>query len=265
MPNTPIVISAASVIDGLLLFVDGYPDEQHRLTTRTGSEPLEDGREVTDLAVAEPAELRFTAAVSDFGGASGARNPREAWGEIRRIHVESELMAIVTEWGTYENMLITSATATPAGRGMSVDLEVTEVLIAGQVTIQARTSGPAANRTEEIAQGRVAVVPLATGDSRDPTTAFQRSLFQGRRDPRDPFDRLTPFQQSLFQGRASPRTDPRDLEDYRVSANQRRLFRGIPDVSGRVLLQRAFERRRAARQAQEDAAEHDVESELGDG
>lgn len=261
MPNTPIVISSATVIDGLLLFVDGYPDEMHRLVTRTGSEPLEDGRDVTDLAVAQPAELQFTAVVSDFGGASGARNPREAWGEIRRIHAGSELMTIVSEWGAYENMLITRAVATPYGRGMSIDLEITEVLIAGQVATQARqarpvASSPAANRTEEVARGRVTVVPI--------------EVLVDTSDPRDDLGvRVIPDSYRYRPGIVDSR-DVRDNLGERssagLSAHSQSLLGSpsIPDAGHVAELSREFARKRRARQFQEGAAEHDVQFDFGE-
>ena len=60
MPNTPLIIRALTAVEGLVLVVDGYPHHQHKLSTRMGGEPLEDGREVTDHVVAAPTTVVLT-------------------------------------------------------------------------------------------------------------------------------------------------------------------------------------------------------------
>ena len=70
MPNVALIPNAATKIDALTVFVDGFPDAVHKLSTGTGSEPLEDGREATDHAVARQDQLVLTGWVSDFNGAT---------------------------------------------------------------------------------------------------------------------------------------------------------------------------------------------------
>ena len=70
MPNMALIPNAAAQITVLLDVVDGYPDESHKLETEMGDEPLEDGREVTDHAVARPKELSIDGL--------GFRHPRRA-------------------------------------------------------------------------------------------------------------------------------------------------------------------------------------------
>ena len=158
MPNTPLILSAATLVDGLVFFVDGYPDFLHRLQTRTGTEPLEDGTEVTDLAVALPPEIRLTGLVTDM---DGAQRPYQAWSQLRRLHATSRLLSVASEWGLYENMLIIRAEGVPQGRGLRCELELREVLIAGPPGVSSIVrTGPAEERSPEVTQGRAPRVAL---------------------------------------------------------------------------------------------------------
>ena len=104
MPNVPLIIRAQSLVSGLAFYVDGFQSHQHKLTTRTGGEPLEDGREVTDHAIAAPTQVVLAGTVSNLGG--GGR-PTAAFQAIERIHKASEPVRVITEWATYPEMLIT--------------------------------------------------------------------------------------------------------------------------------------------------------------
>ena len=97
MPNQPIIVRAMSIVAGLSLFVDGYLSHEHELTTRTGGEPLEDGREVTDHVVAAPQKVILTGQASDMRGGSRAK---DAWQAIEELHKAAEPVRVITEWGS---------------------------------------------------------------------------------------------------------------------------------------------------------------------
>ena len=65
MANTPIILSARTLVEGLTL-VDGFINPRHILASAIGSEPLEDGSQVTDHITNLPRQLSVTGIVSDF-------------------------------------------------------------------------------------------------------------------------------------------------------------------------------------------------------
>ena len=159
MPNRALIVSAATTISVLARFVDGYPEATHKLETTTGGEPLEDGRRVTDHAVARQDRLTLTGWVSDFNGGD---RPRAAWEEIRRLHKSVQTVRVVTEWGTYREMLIRRAEAPQNTRGMQFTLELEELIRVGVVDSElpaSQVSGPASGRSGEINRGRVPLPP----------------------------------------------------------------------------------------------------------
>ena len=156
MPNMPIIIRAQSSIGGLVLVVDGYTDRQHKLASRIGGEPLETGRQVTDHVVATPDSIIFTGSVSDMRGGERTTN---AFEEIKRLRDDAEPVIVVTEWHTYPEMVIARAEPRPVGRGMTVEIEMREILrvsSAGGPSVPATAqTGNAAGRSGEVARGRV--------------------------------------------------------------------------------------------------------------
>ena len=161
MPNVPLIIRAASLVEGLAFTVDGFQSHQHKLTTITGGEPLEDGREVTDHAVARPTQLVLAGTVSNLGG--GGR-PTAAYKSIASIHEKSEPVRVITEWATYPEMLITRCEPISSGLGMRFEMELTEILrvplAAGPTVPSGAMTGSAAGRSGEVSRGRV---PLGAG------------------------------------------------------------------------------------------------------
>ena len=165
----------------LLDVVHGYPTDSHRLETVTGGEPLEDGRMVTDHAVARQERLVLTGVVSDF---DGQQRPIDAWAELRRIHTEIEVVEVFTEWGHYPEMLIRRCKADHLNRGMAFELELEQIIrvdyaadpppVGGGGGITERVpdlrpdlvAGPAIDRGGGTDRGHV---PL--GDLGDPTQA----------------------------------------------------------------------------------------------
>ncbi len=161
MPNVALIPGAGTVISVFADLVDGYPDGAHKLETTTGGEPLEDGREVTDHAVARQARLSLTGWVSDFNGGD---RPLMAWEEIRRRHKAVKPVAVLTEWGAYPEMLIRRAEAPQTARGMRFTLELEEVIRVGVTDTDlppGNVSGPAQGRSGEVYRGRVALAPMA--------------------------------------------------------------------------------------------------------
>ena len=160
MPNVALIPNAATTIAALTAVVDGFPDGTHRLETTTGGEPLEDGRQVTDHAVARQARLTLTGWVSDF---NGGNRPHDAWETIRRLHKSVTTVDVITEWGVYREMLIRRAEAPQVNRGMRFTLELEEVLRVGVVDNELppeQLSGPAEGRSGTVQRGRVALGPF---------------------------------------------------------------------------------------------------------
>ena len=108
--------------------VDGYPEGTHKLETTLGGEPLEDGRQVSDHAIARQEKLTLTGWVSDFNGGD---RPRAAWEEVRRLQKAAATFDVVTEWGTYRSMIIRRAEAPQRSRGLRFTIELEEVIIIG--------------------------------------------------------------------------------------------------------------------------------------
>ena len=161
MPNVPLIIRAQSLVEGLSFIVDGFQSHQHKLTTRTGGEPLENGREVTDHAIAAPTQVVLAGTVSSLGG--GGR-PTAAFKTIALIHAKSEPVRVITQWATYPEMLITRCEPISSGLGMRFEMELTEILrvegAAGAAVPSGAMTGNAAGRSGETSRGRV---PLGAG------------------------------------------------------------------------------------------------------
>ena len=162
MPMVALIPGAATTIPMLTAFVDGFPEGTHKLETTTGGAPVEDGRKITDHAVALAAKLTLTGYVSGF---TGGNRPADAWGEIRRLHKAGKTLAVITEWGVYPEMLIVSAEAPQTGRGMRFTLQLEEVLrveVEETTLPQHTVDGPATGRSGEVHRGRVPLGPPVT-------------------------------------------------------------------------------------------------------
>lgn len=154
MPNRALITTAAVQIEILTDVIDGFPSGSHRLRTNVGGEPLADGREVTDHAVAAPAELSLECWVSNF---DGGQRPADAWQELQRLQKAAEPVSISTEWYFYREMLLISAEA-PLARGLKGSLKFREIIRVGILDTDLRagtTFGPAAGRSAELDRGRV--------------------------------------------------------------------------------------------------------------
>ena len=149
MANTPIILSARTLVGDLEMFVDGFINPRHELPSAIGSEPLEDGSQVTDHVTNLPRQLTVTGIVSDFGGGD---RPRLALEQLETIREAKEPVSVITEWMFYEEVLIRRVTAVPSGRGMRLSLELQEIV---------RASAPI-------------ILPAAAASSRSPPGAPPR-------------------------------------------------------------------------------------------
>lgn len=144
MPNAALIIAAKTNVPPLAISVDGYTARSHELRTLTGGEPVEDGRLVTDHAVGQPRILKLTGSVSDI---NGAYRPAQAWAAIEAAWKDLQPITVTTEWGTLDNMLLTRAVGNTTGRGLTAELELTEIITVGAATVPAAArSGPASSR-----------------------------------------------------------------------------------------------------------------------
>ena len=160
MPNAAIVISAASLVTGLVLEVDGWPQRRHQIGVQIGTEPLEDGSEITDHATRQPDVLRLTGIVSTL---RGAQRPRTAWEALQRLAgPPPTVVEVITEWGNYPEALILSAVAgDTTGRDLTFALTIQEIVRVA-APVQVPELSAAARRAA--ARAVAAVQRLSTGD-----------------------------------------------------------------------------------------------------
>ena len=122
--NSALIFGANNVIVGLDQVVDGYTGVQHRLRTRIGNEPIQEGTSISDHAESEPDVVALIGWVSNF---NGINRPVEAFGHLRRIMKALTIVTVITEWHTYRSAIIIRADASTRGRGMRLELEIQEV------------------------------------------------------------------------------------------------------------------------------------------
>ena len=150
MPNA-IFLPISTRVPVLEAVVDGYPDAEHGLSTRTGRIPLEDGRSATDHSVAEPKEIMLTGRVTNFGESS----PQAAWDELISLQESGEAFEVITSLRTYPQVLIKRARGRQIGLGLRFTLELEEVLYVGVPPPVPIPEGPADGRGDGVDRGRV--------------------------------------------------------------------------------------------------------------
>lgn len=128
MPNSPVVISASSLVTGLVLEVDGWPNRRHQASVAVGTEPLEDGSEITDHAQRQPRTQRLTGIV---GTLNGGQRPTTAWQTVLRLMDTNTVVEVITEWETYAEALILSAIGDTTGRDLTFALTIQEIVRVG--------------------------------------------------------------------------------------------------------------------------------------
>lgn len=155
--NISVFPALATNAPALAAVIDGYTNISHRLGSRVGSEPLEDGASISDHAVAAPKELSLEGEVSGLNVLGISAKAGAAWALLSQFNKESKLINILTPWGFYENMIIRSLNAKQVGSGMRFSMELREVKrvgLGGLLTAE-RVTGPAEERTGEVKRGRV--------------------------------------------------------------------------------------------------------------
>ena len=160
MPNQAVVISAATLVTGLVLEVDGWPQRRHQIGVRIGTEPLEDGSQITDHATREPDVVRLTGIVGTLGG---AQRPTTAWETLRRLAgPPPTVVEVITEWGNYPEALILAVAGDTTGRDLTFALTVQEI-----VRVAAPVQVPELSAAARAAAARAAAAErtLATGDA----------------------------------------------------------------------------------------------------
>lgn len=127
--RTPVLIAAVPTLEDqraiVLMVDDNFLGERHEAVTRIGTEPLEDGTEITDHAAAAPDRLTLRAVLSDFGGIQSAI---EAWQQIKAIHRAGEAVRVISEIETYPEMLFGRVAAERRGRAFNLTLEMRALL-----------------------------------------------------------------------------------------------------------------------------------------
>ena len=177
MPSGPLALLPRATIPGLVGWVDGYLAEDHQVNVRTLTYPVEEGADITDHAVRDPIEIELTGYVSDLiiledsvEKNKGIR-ASSAWEQILQMADERMETNVVTMLGEYENMILTSASASisnQTGRGLEFTIRLKEIRFADQIDrellIVPTPSGPGNDRTEDTDQGR----PTTTASAGDP-------------------------------------------------------------------------------------------------
>lgn len=131
MPNAALIVGKQTVIQGLEGAYDVLENTAHKLRTRTGSAPLENGAEITDHAVSEPIRMNLTGIVSDLT-VNGEARAREAWEIIVGAQQSVQTFRIVTPWIVYPQMLIKDVDAHEEGFGIGFTIKLEEIQIVGR-------------------------------------------------------------------------------------------------------------------------------------
>lgn len=166
-PNFALYARASTRIEPLAGRVDAWPVEEHLLEMATTENPIESGSTLTDHAVRRRERLTLTGWVADLlpaagnERATGAHRAAEAWARIATMFRERQPVTVHTELRTYQNMLITRATApvdVGTGRSLRFELRLAELLFADTELLRlapdtVSEDGPAADRVSTVDGG----------------------------------------------------------------------------------------------------------------
>lgn len=222
MANRPVILSAATYIEGLVLLIDGFPSERHVVSTRVGSESIEEGTRISDHVTPMPALLKLTGIVSDLGG---AQRPTNAWQEIRRIHRAGLPVRVITEWGIYPRMVIERCEAHTAARGMRFDMDLREILIVAAPPPPLINEAPGIINEALRYLGRP-TSPTAAASPIEARTRFTQDEIRQQLVERVAAERVERGRQQLLQDRLAPGLDP---------ARQERLERLEDDIGSAIV------------------------------
>ena len=142
MPHAVLIPSLATTVEPVRLLVDDFLQTKHRLQSSIGSEPVEDGTQVTDHVTALPDKLELEGIVSD-DTESGTSRPAEAFQALHQLQHDSEPFTVVTPWFTYDEMVIESMDSDQEGGGMVFELKLRRIL---RITLGAGGGRVAAQR-----------------------------------------------------------------------------------------------------------------------
>ena len=147
--------------------VDGYPDEEHKLSMEITEYPVESGKPLTDNAVKLREEVRLTGVVSDLVPLSiedAGRRAGHVWDDIVQLFNDRTLVTVITGLRVYRNMLVTKAIAprnSRTGEALIFQITLSEIQHAetGLERLTRDTikiGGPAEFRTSLVNAGLVA-------------------------------------------------------------------------------------------------------------
>ena len=153
--------------------VDGYPREEHQLSSDVTRYPVESGATLNDNVVKQPDRLRLEGWVSDIlpapGNVASPDRAADVWGEIYELIRNRTLVMVITGLRVYRDMVFKRIVAPVdklTGRSLrfTVDLEqiqFSDTAISRFPPAVVDASGPAADRTSEVDGGHVASPPVA--------------------------------------------------------------------------------------------------------
>ena len=178
-PQSSESVVLSTLAGGIAGRFDGFLSEQHSAEVATTSYPVEDGETRIDHAVRLPLKLTLEGWTSTWrpigAGSSADERPADAWQYILDLMDRREAITVTTALATYENMLVTKASA-PADRSTGGSLRFTlelEEILRGELrdtSVPSATTGPAADRIESADLGNV-VTEFVSDDE----TAYLRS------------------------------------------------------------------------------------------
>ncbi len=164
-PQSSESVVLSTLAGGIAGRFDGFLSEQHTVEVATTSYPVEDGETRIDHAVRQPLKLTLEGWTSTWrpigAGSSADERPADAWQYILDLMDRRETITVATFLATYENLLITKASAPvdrSTGGSLRFTLELEEVLrgeLRGELRDTSASTGPAADRIGTLDHGNV--------------------------------------------------------------------------------------------------------------
>lgn len=153
-----VVISGESSV--LTASIDGMLSESHQAELTATDYPVEGEGGRVDHAIRKPLKLTLEGWVSSWRPFSAGSTPTEVWAEILAFMDRREIVSVTTGLATYDQMLITKASAPvdrTTGTALRFTMELVEVLRGRLVETPgpSATTGPAADRIDSLDLGNV--------------------------------------------------------------------------------------------------------------
>lgn len=185
--NFGIFGSGSTDIVALSGVIDIFPEENHNLPVTKTKYPIETGSSRTDNFVVEPEQLVLKGLVSNLqpflGGLVSINDKtriKEAWGRLRALKNNGELVGVVTLLGLYENMLVTNIDSTlsrDTGESLFFTITLEETLIAETEIVQlapVKLIGPAGTKGSDTDGGQ-----KQSQESTEPDTTVLQDIISG--------------------------------------------------------------------------------------